>query len=213
VHELLETLRNGGIAQVPEPRGLDSQGREVLSFLPGTVAHYPLPGWIWASHLLEEASALLRRIHDASAPLARGRTGWQLPSHEPIEVVCHNDVAPYNMVFEDGHLTGLIDFDTASPGPRVWDLAYLAYRLVPLGGHAGRDAPAESERMLRLDRLMSAYGMTLDRSTFLSVVVDRLKELAEYTDSRATDTGNDSFVEHAAMYRRDGLTIRAMTGQ
>lgn len=35
-------------------------------------------------------------------------------------------------MFEDGTLTGVIDLDLASPGPRVWDMAYTAYRFVPL---------------------------------------------------------------------------------
>ncbi|WP_369828729.1 phosphotransferase [Cryobacterium sp. M91] len=37
--------------------------------------------------------------------------------------MCLNDVDPYNMVFQDGHITGLIDVEMASPGPRIWDLA------------------------------------------------------------------------------------------
>jgi aminoglycoside phosphotransferase (APT) family kinase protein len=38
----------------------------------------------------------------------------------------------------DGRPVALIDFDVAHPGPRAWDLAYAAYRFVPLtaGGHA-----------------------------------------------------------------------------
>lgn len=81
--------------------------------------------------ILRESGALLRRIHDASTTLVGQPGVWQLPTHQPVEVICHNDVAPYNMVFHQGNLRGLIDFDTASPGPRIWDLAYLAYQLVP----------------------------------------------------------------------------------
>src|SRR3712207_8588713 len=44
---------------------------------------------------------------------------WQLPRHEPAEVVCHNDFAPYNLMFEGEDLTGVIDLDLASPGPRI----------------------------------------------------------------------------------------------
>jgi len=91
-----------GATEVPESFGLDEQGREVLSFLPGVVGNYPLPSWLWSSTILHEAGSLLRRVHDASVPLAHAAAEWRLPAHEPIEEVCLNDVAPYNMVFQEG---------------------------------------------------------------------------------------------------------------
>lgn len=51
---------------------------------------------------------------------------WQSPTREPAKVVCHNDFAPYNTDFRDRRLTGVIDWDMASPDPRVRDLSYLA---------------------------------------------------------------------------------------
>ena len=50
----------------------------------------------------------------------------------PVEVICHNDFATYNLVFDGENVVGVIDWDFASPGPRLWDIAYLAYRIVPL---------------------------------------------------------------------------------
>ena len=203
VHQLLSTLRAAGVMEVPEPLGLDEQGREVLSYLPGIVGNYPLPSWIWSSTILHEAGSLLRRVHDASAPLAHSAATWQLPAHEPIEVVCLNDVAPYNMVFQDGHITGLIDVDMASPGPRIWDLAYLAYRLVPLGEYSDPDAPGRDARPGRLDALIRSYGYEFDQAAVLRAAADRMEDLAVFTDQRAADTGRNDFLEHAALYRRD----------
>ena len=203
VHQLLTTLRAAGVTEVPEPFGMDEQGREVLSYLPGIVGNYPLPSWIWSPTILHEAGSLLRRVHDASEPLAHAAARWQLPAHEPIEVVCLNDVAPYNMVFQDGHITGLIDVDMASPGPRIWDLAYLAYRLVPLGEYADPDAPGRDARPARLDALIRSYGLEFDHAAVLRAAADRLEDLAVFTDRRAADTGRTDFLEHAALYRRD----------
>ncbi|MET1008361.1 MAG: phosphotransferase, partial [Propionibacteriaceae bacterium] len=114
-----------------------------------------------------------------------------------------NDFAPYNLVFRDGHLVGVIDFDTASPGPRIWDLAYLAYRLVPFAEDALADSPGPVKRAMRLERLIEAYGHSFAPEEVLAVAAARLADLARFTDARAADTGRTDFVEHAAMYRRD----------
>ncbi|KRC33287.1 hypothetical protein ASE15_16055 [Oerskovia sp. Root22] len=237
VHALLRHLRAHGITEVPEPLGTDEQGREVLSYLPGDVANYPLPLWVWDESVLRDAGALLRRVHDASigflaatadsglpggsvvdgaaaVPAPAAAPTWQLPAREPVEVVCHNDFAPYNLVFRDGVVVGLIDFDTASPGPRIWDLAYLGYRLVPLvadaGDGEGADVVGRLDPLARLDALVAAYGLPFSRREVLTVVVARLDELAAFTDERASATGRDDFREHAAMYRADARHIQAL---
>ncbi|MHA7134814.1 phosphotransferase enzyme family protein [Oerskovia turbata] len=255
VQALLAHLRAQGLTEVPEPLGLDEQGREVLSYVPGEAAHYPLPDWLWDEPLLRGAGALLRRVHDASvgflapddatttaaavavsaagavapdgparptwaerlepapAPRPGGRV-WQLPAREPVEVVCHNDVAPYNLTFEDGEVVGLVDFDTASPGPRVWDLAYLAYRMAPFvadaAGGEGGDVVGRLDPLARLDLLVEAYGLPYSRREVLTTMAARLDELAAFTDARAEDTGRADFVEHAAMYRADARRVRAL---
>jgi Ser/Thr protein kinase RdoA (MazF antagonist) len=211
VHALLRALRTAGVREVPEPYGFDEQGREVLSFLPGDVGNYPLPRWLWEPAILADAGALLRQIHDASTALIGQELVWNLPTHQPVEVICHNDVAPYNMTFSNGRVTGLFDFDTASPGPRIWDLAYLAYRLAPLGEDAISAVSTDEERLERGDVLVAAYGIHYSRNTMLLTVATRLEELAVYTDGRFAETGDTSFRDHAAMYRRDATRARTLT--
>ena len=209
VHALLRELRAAGIAEVPEPRGFDEQGREVLGYVEGVVAHHPLPGWLWEPAVLDQAGALLRRVHDASVPLVGRDLPWGGAARTPAEVICHNDVAPYNMAFVDGELRGLFDFDTAAPGPRVWDLAYLAYRIVPFAEDSGPGAPASlSARLTRLDRLVTAYGVPYSRADVLAAVAARLDALADWTEDRAAPTADATLVGHAAMYRRDAARAR-----
>ncbi|MFF2620543.1 phosphotransferase enzyme family protein [Oerskovia jenensis] len=217
VQALLRHLRAQGVTEVPEPLGTDGQGREVLSFLPGDVGNYPLPPWVWDESVLRDAGALLRRVHDASVGFldtGAAAPAWQTASHAPAEVVCHNDVAPYNLVFRDGAVVGLIDFDTASPGPRIWDLAYLGYRLAPLvadaGDSEGSDVVGRLDPLARLDALVRAYGMPYSRREVLTTVVARLHELAAFTDERAAATGRDDFREHAAMYRADAQQVERL---
>lgn len=209
VHTLLRVLREAGVHEVPTPLGFDDQGREVLSFLPGDVGAYPLPDWLWHPAILDGAGALLRRVHDAGVPLVGQDLVWNLPRREPAEVICHNDVAPYNMTFVDGQVAGLFDFDTASPGPRIWDLAYLAYRLAPLGEDAGITMPID-ERLARIDRLVKAYGMPFRRGEVLRSIAVRLRDLATFTDRRLIETANTEFAAHAAMYRRDAARAETL---
>ena len=156
VHRLLQLCADSGIEGIPRPLGYTEDGRERLSYLPGTVPAYPMPDWVWTEQVLDDAAHLLRSLHDASVPLAGVTDGWRSPVRQPAEVVCHNDFAPYNLVFDDGRLVGVIDFDYCSPGSRIWDLAYLAYRIAPLGALARFTG---SERAARLQRLLDTYGL------------------------------------------------------
>lgn len=222
VQGLLAHVRAAGMTEVPAPLGLDDWGREIVSFLPGDVPDWPAPEWLWAEHVLADAGRLLRRFHDATAGFSPSDAVWRLPAHEPAEVVCHNDAAPYNMVFRDGRLVGLIDFDTASPGPRVRDLAYLAYRIAPLAGDAftgtGHDG-GRLDPMSRLDALVAAYGVpdtraeAFSRTEVLVAAVEKLRDLADWTVARADGGGPAELYDHATMYRADADAIAALISQ
>ena len=214
IHRLLDHLGAAGIDGLPRPVGFDEQGREVLTYLPGTVPSYPLPTWVWTDLVLRKTATLLARIHQAGTTFDRADAVWQLPSHEPAEVICLNDMAPYNMVFDDDHrFSGLIDLDTAAPGPRVWDLAYLAYRLVPLSAveDTGIGSITLEERYRRLDLLTTAYATAGDQvaigtTDILRTAVTRLHELAEFTAERAA-AGAAQVASHVEIYRCDAEWI------
>ncbi|ROR72402.1 aminoglycoside phosphotransferase family protein [Bogoriella caseilytica] len=215
VHTLLRAYAEHGIAECPRPLGVDERGREILTFLPGGVMAGLPPAQLWSEDLLRQAAALLRRMHEASTDLVAADLLWRQDRHEPAEVICHNDVAPYNLLVSAGRLTGVIDHDMASPGPRVWDLAYLAYRMVPYA----EDAPGLAEapgfadapraRAHRLELLLAAYGLDVEPAELHEVAAERLEALAAFTDARAAETGRADFWEHAAMYRRDAARLRA----
>lgn len=212
---LLAHVRAAGLTEVPEPLGRDDQGREIVSYLPGDVPGWPAPAWLWSEGVLVEAGRLLRRFHDATAGFAPADAVWRLPATEPAEVVCHNDAAPYNMVFRDGRLVGLFDLDTASPGPRVRDLAYLAYRIAPFSADAFAGAGYDVghlDPMARLDTLTGAYGIPYRRAEVLGAMADKLHDLAGWSVARADDGGPAELREHAAMYRADAGRIAALAG-
>ena len=207
VHRLLRQLRDRGVEGVPEPRGLNDDGRERLEYLPGEVPAYPMPDWVWGEDALVSSARLLRRIHDASASADR-EGPWRSPAHEPVEVICHNDFATYNLVFRDGVVVGVIDWDFASPGPRLWDLAYLAYRIVPLTAADHADGFDDDERWRRCDLLLDSYGSTAARSDLVAMLVTRLRELAEFSDKMSVDLHRRDLADHAVGYRRDADWLR-----
>jgi aminoglycoside phosphotransferase (APT) family kinase protein len=210
VQRLLGHLRGHGLTWLPQPFGTDSAGRDTVSYLPGTVLNADLPDWVWADEVLVDAARMMSALHAATSTFDRAGAVWRIPVHEPAEVVCHNDFAPYNMVFTGRTLTGVIDWDTASPGPRVWDLAYLAYRLAPLTDPANTEAVDNgiAQRSRRLRLLCAAYGdRAPDPAQVVAAAVDRLHHLAAWTEARGP-----RLASHVALYRRDARWITDHTG-
>jgi thiamine kinase-like enzyme len=121
-------------------------------------------------------------------------------------VICHNDFAPYNLVYDGGRAIGIIDFDFASPGSRLWDLAYLAYRIVPLSTDTA-DGFTAAERAERLTVLLRTYGVDNIQTELRTVIVSRLLELADFSDSMAETMGNSEFHDHAGLYRKDAAAL------
>ncbi len=189
IHAFMRHLQASGFTMVPTPLGIDDRGREIISLLPGATAGYPLPDFAWTDATLAAVARCLREFHDASLGFVAPPHGrWQRPAHEPVEIVCHNDFAPYNLMFEDGKLTGVIDLDLASPGPRVWDMAYTAYRFVPLTDPANPDAPfpGEDGQARRLRAFCAAYadpGIT--PADVLATAATKLRELVAFIEREA----------------------------
>jgi hypothetical protein len=221
VQGLLRHLEAQGFDGAPRFLGIDDQGREILTFIAGEVGAYPLPASMWSDEALTGAAQLLRRLHDATLGYAAPEGAeWQFAYPDPTrhEVICHNDVAPYNMVFVDGRPHALIDFDTAGPCPRIWDLAYAAYTFVPLASFVpladGRTVPYESqhagERARRLWLLQDAYGLPTDG--LLPTVGLRLDAVCDLLLARAA-AGDEAYRRlitegHLDHYRREVAFVR-----
>jgi len=232
IHRLLRHARERGVSWVPEPFGLDADGREQLGFIPGEVAH-GAPDWLWDERLLVEVAQALRQWHDASADFDRAGACWQSAARSPQEVICHSDFAPYNCVFREGrdgcrHFVGAIDFDHCKPGPRLWDLAYTAYRFVPLMPatdepivHAGDERATFDwlRQQARLRTFLDAYarhGQPIPGPSIadlLSATVERLLDLAVFSDEAARRLDKPELARHAAMYRRHADWLNARTGE
>lgn len=209
VHQLLRHLTQHGFAESPVLLDV-SGGTERLTFREGEAGNDPLKPYMQSAEVLIEAAQLLRRFHDITQDFViPAGAVFQLPVNPdlPWEVVCHNDFAPYNCIFRDNHLAGLIDFDTAGPGTRLWDIAYAVYRFVPLvtDQHC-HDLGWVSvpDRAQRLRLFCDAYGLTDQsaRAALIATVIERLNALIAHI--RQTS----STPEHIPVYQCDLAYIR-----
>lgn len=153
VAEYLRHLRGAGL-EVPAPLGRDDHGRQVLEHVPGQLALGMPPLSLDA---LRRVGALVRRIHDASPP-ATSTEGWDVllpPPDGRVDLICHNDLAPWNLVI--GERLVFIDWDGAGPSTRLWDLAYAAQTFaIP------DDRTTVPEAATRLRAVVDGHGADAD---------------------------------------------------
>ena len=203
VHALLRHFERMGFAGAPRPLGFDQQGREILSFIPGDVAVWkrpsPLPNYVRSEDTLVGLAQLIRQFHDCGSGFSRPADAmWSLQEGASTdgEVICHNDLGPWNTVFVDARPVAFIDWDGAAPGPREWDLAYALYRFVPfqpdeICALIGWIAPPD--RLHRTRVFCDAYGLA-DRRGILDVVVARIESMVE-TGRAARRSGDPQYGE------------------
>ncbi|MDP9264519.1 MAG: phosphotransferase [Chloroflexota bacterium] len=170
VHALLRHLERAGFSEAPRVRGIDEQSREVLDYVEGFTLGWPLADapFIHTEETLTAAARLLRRYHDAAATFAPpAGAAWRIVAPGRFEVVCHNDMAPYNTVFREERPIAMIDWDLAGPAPRLWDVAWAAVTWVPLYG--GDPAYATADLARRLRSFCDAYGLEERRDVVATI--------------------------------------------
>ncbi len=201
VHEVLVHLERVGFVGAPRLLAVDHERQsETLSFLEGETSVYPLPETFTSDEVMCLAATFLRRFHDAMATFEiPSGARWWLPPVEPVEIVVHGDFAPYNCVINDGAVTGVFDFDTAHPAPRLWDVGYAAYRWVPLVAPTNPDRFGTTESQIRrLPDFCASYG-TSDIGAVIDNACQRLVVMVQSMRQLAAE-GHGAFEQHV----RDG---------
>lgn len=159
-HALLKLLEEKGFGHAPRFLGIDEKGREILTFMEGEVPHGEMN---WTDNQLVKVVQMLKDFHDATAgsELAKGK-----------EVVCHNDIAPWNTILENDVPTAFIDFDDVAPGNRTDDLAYLLWTFLELGNN---DVPADVQAK-RIGKLSEVYGFT-DKHKLIDALLEQQEKI------------------------------------
>jgi hypothetical protein len=160
-HALLDHLEQVGFDGAPRFLGADERGREVLSYIPGEAAIEPYQEWALTDEALVSVAVLLRRYHDAVASFDPSGHTWPLavPAAFRDGIISHNDPNLDNVVFAHGVAVGLIDFDLASPGSRVWDVACAARLWAPLRDELDAPFARGGRSLARLRIFVDAYGL------------------------------------------------------
>lgn len=201
VHDLLIRLREVGFYKAPAFHEVTADGYEVVDYIPGEVCNYPVSPEAATEDALRSAAVLLRDYHDATSKFVReiGTDGWMHPSLSPIEVICHDDYAPHNVVLHGTDAVGIIDFDTARPGPRIRDLAHAVYRWAPTTAPTNADGFGTiEEQARRATTFCEVYGATqAERRALPDAIVERLNSLVHVMREQAA-AGNEAFASHLA---------------
>lgn len=179
VHALLVHLETAGYSGAPRVRGIDDSGREIPEFIDGEVVHPDHHDLIEPYDALATAAATIRSFHDAVGGfIGADQCAWSDRGADPsgaTEVLCHNDLATWNLVrARDGRWV-FIDWDLAAPGRRSWDLAWALLSLVPLMPDGGHDEQRTADR---LGVFVRAYGREIFPADVLSVAVERCEREA-----------------------------------
>jgi len=173
VHDLLLHLETVGFEGAPRYLGQDEQGREILSYIDGEAAIAPHPAWSFEDDVLVSVARLLRRYHAAVRGFIGAGRHWasSVPAGYRGHLVSHNDPNLDNIVFRDGEAVALLDFDLASPGSALWDVAVAARLWVPLRDPSDVHDCRTSRMGERLRLFADAYGLAPQDRARLPVAV------------------------------------------
>jgi Phosphotransferase enzyme family len=216
VHALLDHLDGVGFRGAPRPLGIDEDGREVLTFIPGDVAwpdHFHL---LAGDEQVRRVAHVIREFHDAVAGFTPPSDAqWQvLIPAEGDEIIAHHDLAPWNLILNDEQWA-FIDWDVAAPGTRLWDLAYAIHGFVPLSADPafGRVNAAH-----RLRIIADAYGLSeRQRLDLVPLLARRTESMCTFLAEQAA-LGVQPWAQlwrdgHGAVWRADAEYIAARSEQ
>lgn len=171
VHSLLQHLAQRQGPCVPRVLGLDGQGREMLTYLPGRVVD--IDSEILTATQLQAIASWTRTFHEAVRDFTHPGP-WRHPPVPKANLVGHNDIAPYNVCFDGDELVGVFDWDLAGRSTPIAELAFIAWNCVPLWRDIGLDDTVE-----RLSLICQSYGDVSPRDV-LRGVPDRVQVMLDW---------------------------------
>ena len=164
IHALLGHLEAVGFDEAPRVLGIDEKSRERLTFIDGTsIGWSDWPKVMISSEGLAKLGHLLGHYHEAVRSFKPLEDAvWRNPlAPKSGELIRHGDFSPFNAIWRNDDLVGIVDWDFAQPGDAISDLAYLAWYAVPLmDDHRLVEFGLQVvDRVDRFRSLCAAYGV------------------------------------------------------
>ncbi|MEV6793065.1 aminoglycoside phosphotransferase family protein [Streptomyces sp. NPDC051320] len=215
VHALLTHLHESGFRAAPRPLGIDDQGREVLTFVPGNVVWPARFASMRPARRLARVARLIRDFHDAVQDFTPPSDAqWQvlIPAEGATDeagIIAHQDLAPWNLVVSEQDDWAFIDWDTAAPGSRLWDVAYAMHGFIPLSAHPDWQC-ADAGARLRV--FADAYGLDeAERRQLVPLLGRRTRSMHDFLRGQAA-RGNQPWTTlwaggHGDAWRGDAAYI------
>jgi aminoglycoside phosphotransferase (APT) family kinase protein len=197
-HALLGHLESCGFDGAPRFLGIDEKGREVLTYVEGEAVTPPYPAWALSDAALRSVAHLLRRYHDAMVTFDPSPHRWPPSPPAPYAgpLVSHNDPNLDNVIFRQDRAVAFIDFDLASPGSAVWDVAAAARLWSPLTADSEIDDARRGRSLSRFKTFVDSYGAgELDGERLVDAVVLNHDWLYSIIRSGA-ENGNQGFQDY-----------------
>ena len=105
---------------------------------------------------------MVRQFHDISQKFTNSQ-----------KVICHNDLSPCNTVFQNNQPVGIIDWDSAAPGERWEDLAYVLWLWINIGSHSR----TEIDILGQIKTALAAYNADKEtRENFADKLIWRMEK-------------------------------------
>lgn len=150
IGQVLAYLEDANYPHAPRLLGIDDQGRDILTLIPGETTDHPSQRQPDAYRL---GGQMLRRLYTLTTGHPLINT-W--PGTRGDDAVCllHGDPGAYNTIFQDGLPVALIDWDTAHPGNPADDLAYMTWTwCIQSSGHV-----PITDQAAQVPELSDGYG-------------------------------------------------------
>jgi Ser/Thr protein kinase RdoA (MazF antagonist) len=140
---------------------------------------------------------------------------WQvLIPADGDEIIAHHDLAPWNLVIGEPRWA-FIDWDTAAPGTRLWDLAYAMHGFAPLSANPSFQREDASRRLCVI---ADGYGLNQQqRLDIIPLLARRTRAMHDFL-ARQAARGTQPWARlwqegHGNAWRADAAYITRHQGQ
>ena len=205
LHSYLQYLEKVGMTGVPRFLGMDKQGREILSYIPGKTAEshdlfsHPC---LHSDQAICDMAHFMRRLHDVSVGFLKTalESGWTNPQLNGVdyETICHGDAAIWNFVLVNDKIAGIFDFDQACPGTRAWDLTITLFSAVLPSCYDYEPAKHKEDTRRRIQLFFDAYGMSCP----CDIIVQTADRIQVWCDEEAARGQANIHYQNVSTYLR-----------